>query len=463
MPGNISEIEEKQLSSLATEAARQLATTNKTVPQMQGISPRWLLQILPWINVEGGVYRVNRRLSYVAGDDRLQFSNVGAKVEVAPQELLKLPLLRGFDGDILALHELAARFTQREVSAGEKIVEADTPAEHVFVIVHGKVQKMGVGKFGDPVTIETLADGDHFGDQAVVESDDSWPFTYQAVTPCTVMVLEQSTFEGVIARSPALGAHVEKFKERLNKPQDNLGQAAILLAAGHHGEPRLPHTFVDYQTRPREYELQVIQTVLRVHTRVDDLFNEPMRQVEQQLRLTVEAIQERREYELINNRDFGFLHNADFKQRVQARRGPPTPEDLDDMINRRKRPRAIVAHPRVLAAFQRECNRRGIMPDTVERFGRQFQGWRGIPMFPCDKIPIKSDHTSSILFFRFGEESQGVVGLHHTGLADEIEPGLSVRHMGVNDKGISEFLVSTYLSAAVLVPETLKVLENVKV
>jgi hypothetical protein len=99
----------------------------------------------------------------------------------------------------------------------------------------------------------------------------------------------------------------------------------------------------------------------------------------------------------------------------------------------------------------------------VERFGRQFLAWRGVPMFPSDKIPINPDRTSAILFFRFGEADQGVVGLHHTGLADEVEPGLSVRNMGINDKGISEFLVSTYLSAAVLVPETLKVLENVEV
>ncbi|MFY0535190.1 hypothetical protein [Nannocystis pusilla] len=99
----------------------------------------------------------------------------------------------------------------------------------------------------------------------------------------------------------------------------------------------------------------------------------------------------------------------------------------------------------------------------MERFGRQFVAWRGIPMFPCEKIPINRDHTTSILFFRFGEADQGVVGLHQAGLADEIEPGLSVRRMGIDDKGISKFLVSTYLSAAVLVPETLKVLENVVV
>ena len=54
-------------SSLATAAARNLATTTKSVPQMEGISTRWLLKVLPWVQAAGGAYRVNRRLSYAVG------------------------------------------------------------------------------------------------------------------------------------------------------------------------------------------------------------------------------------------------------------------------------------------------------------------------------------------------------------------------------------------------------------
>ncbi len=49
--------------SLSTAAARNLATTTKSVPQMQGITSRWLLRLLPWVEASGGTYRVNRRLS----------------------------------------------------------------------------------------------------------------------------------------------------------------------------------------------------------------------------------------------------------------------------------------------------------------------------------------------------------------------------------------------------------------
>jgi len=38
---------EQAPSSLSRAAARTLATTTKSVPQMQGISSRWLLKVLP--------------------------------------------------------------------------------------------------------------------------------------------------------------------------------------------------------------------------------------------------------------------------------------------------------------------------------------------------------------------------------------------------------------------------------
>lgn len=459
--GGDGEAEAKQLS-LATAAARKLATTTKSVPQMQGISPRWLLRMLPWVQVPGGVYRVNRRLSYAVGDDRLNFGNIGARVQIIPQELRKLPLLRGFDSDGAMLDTLASQFVQREFKAGESIVEAGQPAEHVFLLAHGKANKLGVGKYGDPLILDVLADGDHFGDQAVVESNDQWAFTVKAITPCTVLALPQTVFETLIKQSPALRAHVEKFKERLKKPQDKMGQAAIQLAAGHSGEPVLEGTFVDYELAPREYELSVAQTILRVHTRVSDLFSNPMNQTEQQLRLTIEALRERQEYELINNRDFGFLHNADLKQRIHARSGPPTPDDLDELLSRRRKSKFFLAHPRVIAAFGQECTRRGVYPSTVEVHGKNVMAWRGVPLLPCDKIPITEARTSSILVMRVGEEDQGVIGLHRTGLQDEVEPGLSVRRMDIGEQAITSYLVSTYFSAALLIPDALGVLENVE-
>jgi encapsulin shell SprI-like protein/cyclic nucleotide-binding protein len=238
-------------------------------------------------------------------------------------------------------------------------VEKDQPAGQLFLIAH--VNKIGVGEFGGETVLDVLADGDYFGDRPLVEPQGSWEFTVKAVTACTVLVLPRQVFQELINQSEALRAHVEQFRTRPALPQNKHGEADIALASGHVGEPELPGTFADYEVKPREYELSVAQTVLRVHTRVADLYNEPMNQIEQQLRLTIEALRERQEHEMINNPRFGLLHNADFKQCISTRTGPPTPDDLDELLALVwKEPGYFLANPRTIAAFGRECNRLGI-------------------------------------------------------------------------------------------------------
>ncbi|GAA4911006.1 family 2B encapsulin nanocompartment shell protein [Streptomonospora salina] len=452
---------DQQRLSLGTDAARKLATTTKTPPQMQGITSRWLLRLLPWVEATGGSYRVNRRLTYTVGDGRVSFVSTGADVRVIPRELCELSLLRDF-GDEGALGALAERFTQEEYAPGDVIVERGAPADRVCLIAHGKVNRLGIGEYGDEAVLGTMIDGDHFGSAALVEDDSAWDATAKAVTPCTVLSLRRSEFHEVADRSEALRAHLDRVGARTAREADPGGEATIAVASGHAGEPDLPGTFVDYEAAPREYELSVAQTVLRVHTRVADLYNQPMNQLEEQVRLTIEALRERQEHELVNNRDFGLLHNADLRQRIPTRSGPPTPDDLDELISRRRKTRVVLAHPRAIAAFGRECSRRGVYPESLDHDGHAVTGWRGIPILPCDKIPVSAAGTSSILAMRTGEDDQGVVGLHHVGLPDEYEPGLSVRFMGVSEKAIASYLVSTYYSAAALVPDALGVLENVE-
>jgi hypothetical protein len=188
-----------------------------------------------------------------------------------------------------------------------------------------------------------------------------------------------------------------------------------------------------------------------------------MNQTEHQLRLTVEALRERQECELINNPSFGLLHNADLDQRICTRSGPPTPDDLDELLSRRRKSQYFLAHPRAIAAFGRQCNKLGIYPQSIDLNGNMVPTWRGVPVLPCNKIPISKTNTSSILVMRTGEENQGVVGLHQTGIPDEIQPGMNVRFMGIDENAIISYLVSAYYSAAVMVPDALGILEDVDV
>ena len=309
--------------SLSTQSARRLATTIKTRPQMRAITPRWFLRLLPWVEVSGGTYRVNRR----------------------------------------------------DVRVPEGVATNDE------------------------------------------------------------------------------------------------GEKNIEIMSGHQREPDLTRTFVDYDDEPKEYPLSIAQTVLRVHTRVSDLYSNAMDQLREQLRLTIEGLMERKEREIINNdgngdpdRAFGLLQVADPSMRISTRTGPPTPDDLDELLSVVwKKPAFFLAHPKAIAAFGRECTLRGVPPATVQLFGSPFITWRGVPLIPSNKLAVSQAGKTNILLMRVGEEQQGVVGLHKTGLVGEQVPSLSVRLMGIDDKAIASYLVTLYFSAAVLVPDALGVLENVDI
>ena len=295
--------------SLSASAARNLATATVTPLQMLSITPRWLLKLLPWVDVDGGVYRVNR-------------------------------VLRRQDG------------TEYEVD----ILTADT------------------------------------------------------------------------------------------------------------GEPQLPTTFVDFEENQREYHLSSIQTVLHTHTRVTDLYSNRIDQLREQVRLVVESVKEREEWEVINHPKFGLLDEVVPSQRINARKGTPTPDDFDELLALVwKKPAFFLAHPKTIAAFGREATRRGVPPTTVSIFGSQFITWRGIPIVPTNKLAINAEGQTTVLLLRVGEAQQGVVGLQKAGVTGELEPGLSVRYMGTNEHSIASHLITRYFSIAVLTEDAIARLDNVSV
>jgi hypothetical protein len=270
----------------------------------------------------------------------------------------------------------------------------------------------------------------------------------------------QEAFNKALAENKELRSTVNRYGER-----------NIDLVSGFAENVEIPETFVDYTATPREYSLSAVQTVVRVHTRVSDLYNGPFDQLEEQMRLTIEGIQERQEWELINSQKFGLLHSAHPSMRISSRYGSPTPDDLDDLLSLVwKKPAFFLAHPKAIAAFQRECTWRGVPPPSIDLFGVPVVAWRGVPLVPCDKLEMKSRYqsnqmlgTTSILLLRTGEPDQGIVGLRQTGIPGEIQPGLSARLMGLDSLGVASYLLSLYFSCAVLTDDALGVLENVEV
>ena len=275
------------------------------------------------------------------------------------------------------------------------------------------------------------------------------PPIYQAITPrWIVRLLDWKPLEAGIFRRNRV---VE------DKPID--------VICSHTDESAIPGTYAEYEETPREYILSSINAIVNIDTRVGDLFSKPYDQVREQLRVTIEAVKERQENELLNNADYGLLNNVADSQRISARKGAPTPDDLDELLTKVwKEPSFFVAHPRTIAAFGRECTRRGVPPPTVTLFGNPFLTWRGIPLIPTDKVHIAGEvPKSQILLIRVGERKQGVVGLFQPGLTGEQSPGLSVRFKGISDSGLASYLISLYCSASVLSDDAIAVLDDVEI
>jgi hypothetical protein len=230
-------------------------------------------------------------------------------------------------------------------------------------------------------------------------------------------------------------------------------------------ESAIPSTWAQYEEKPREYRLTSINALVNVDTRIGDLFSKPHDQTREQLRLTIETVKERQENELLNNADYGLLNNVPDAQRVSTRKGAPTPDDLDELLTKVwKEPSFFVANPLAIAAFGRECTRRGVPPPTVTLFGSPFLTWRGVPLIPSNKVHIAGKTPKTrILLVRVGERKQGVIGLFQPGLTGEQSPGLSVRFTGINEKGLASYLISLYCSASVLSDDAIASLDNVEV
>jgi CRP-like cAMP-binding protein len=422
--------------------------------------------MLPWVNVESGTYRVNRRKPVAKKIARIELLEGGTKV--APASLRAISFLQ--DANESLLEQMAERLKPELHAVGDVVAKEGDPADAFYIIATGKLEVATKGPHGETLRLGVFGPGEYLGEIGLLRGSARLA-TVKCLTPVTLLSLKKKDFDAMLARAPQLRGELEaKVEERLKLLAEvsEHGEAALDAISANAGESDLPEIRVDLEDVPREYPLHSIQTIVRLHTRVSDIYSKPIDQLREQIRMTVESMKERQEWEIVNNPDFGLVNQAESFMRVRARAGRPTPDDMDELLSKVwKKPAFFLAHPRAIAAFGRECTRRGVPPPTLNVFGSPFLTWRGVPLVPCDKIDVKSGGaqgtTTSILLMRVGEAEQGVVGLHQTGIPGEQSPSLSVRFMGINSKSVASYLVTLYSSAAVLTPDALGVLEGVEV
>ncbi len=300
---------------------------------MMSITPRWLLSLLPWVQVDGGTYRVNRTKVELPKAERIGVDVSTAtgfvRPRVAPQRAAVFQAARGD-------HRPAWRAASRPkmFRSGNKLLVEGEDLSKFFIIAQGQVEVLSKGvarqrSANRPVNGWRILRRDRSRFRQAVGRHDSHDHSLRACSPSlartsirsSTELNQEDEFKRVVAEHIELRSTVNRYGER-----------NIDLVSGFAENVEIPETFVDYSATPREYSLSAVQTVVRVHTRVSDLYNGPYDQLEEQMRLTIEGIKERQEWEIVNSKKFGLIHSVDPAMRISTRYGAPTPDDLDELL-----------------------------------------------------------------------------------------------------------------------------------
>ena len=192
------------------------------------------------------------------------------------------------------------------MSLGNKLIVEGEDRNKFFIIAQGQVEVLSKGAHGSDLRIALLTEGEFFGETDLVSdkpSDITVPHDH-ALHPRDPVAQGPRYGPGgsrpscSMSSKRSIAEHVE-----LRSTVNRYGERNIDLVSGFAENVEIPETFVDYSEKPREYSLSAVQTVVRVHTRVSDLYNGPYDQLEEQMRLTIEGIKERQEWDLINSQE----------------------------------------------------------------------------------------------------------------------------------------------------------------
>ncbi len=214
--------------SLSAGAARNLATATVTVPQNAARTPRWLHKLLPWVDVDGGVYRVNRRKILVHKPGLLAVELDGKKVSIVPRSLRGIPLFSGLDNE--TLRTVAAEFATEQHDIGKVIAKEGDAGKKLYVIARGKLELSVSGPHGSDLRQALLGEGNYYGDGALLDSGTKVP-AIKALTPTTLLTLDRAKFDALKRKSGVRDAieHALEKRKAAQAKANEYGEAVIDL------------------------------------------------------------------------------------------------------------------------------------------------------------------------------------------------------------------------------------------
>lgn len=132
-----------------------------------------------------------------------------------------IPLFQGLSAK--PLRQLERAVEDIEQDEGAVVFTAGDEGDALYIIVDGLVKISMVSDAGNDVVLDTLTDGDHFGEMSLL---DGRKRSAQATClgPTRMLRLGRDAFLGAISLHPTLAIHVmERFSQRLRDADQSIG------------------------------------------------------------------------------------------------------------------------------------------------------------------------------------------------------------------------------------------------
>ncbi|QEK38688.1 family 2B encapsulin nanocompartment shell protein [Candidatus Cytomitobacter primus] len=442
---------ERRINSLKN--AKVLSTTQNTQAFAEFITPRIFMKMLPYVNLDTGIFRINR----------INKHKNNANLSLDESSVRNIELMSHLNDNEIS--KLLNTSVKKTFALGETI-ESEQSENKFYIVLSGEYELILLNHNDKPVVISTLHSGKFFGGFKALNYDNHAKIKVRTSIQGSMLVIDHDTLK-IILENDKLRYYIKSTIMDYEN-EYNTGEHKAKLISSYTDEPPMPKSYIKYDEAPEEVELDVIQSVLGIHSRIHELYNNPHPQLESQLKILIQNILEREEWEIFNNANHGLLNQVACDRKITTRTGPPTPDDMDELLSVLwKDPSVIVAHPKAIAAFARECTKRGVPPVIIRMFGSNLITWRGVPLVPCDKIGIMKRPDglafTNMIAMRLGMEKQGVIGLNKADISYGGIPSLSVRPMNTDDMSVINYLITKYYNVAVLVPDALAMLCNIEI
>ncbi|HTW20070.1 MAG TPA: ABC transporter transmembrane domain-containing protein [Mycobacteriales bacterium] len=132
------------------------------------------------------------------------------------------------DLDDSTLSRIAEGLTSEYYEADQVVFREGDPGDRFYLIARGRVAVETATSEGDLHLYETLGDGDHFGEVALLQ-DRARTATIRTIAPSVFLTMDRPSFIRLVETTPEMGRALE---ERMTRTEINLGEWRRLVGPG---------------------------------------------------------------------------------------------------------------------------------------------------------------------------------------------------------------------------------------